>query len=142
MRKGPASLAERAPLDLAGREVVIAGRLASMSRAEASERVAAAGRELAERPSERTVWVVLADDGIPLGEDGAVWGPLDEARRRIEGGQELVLLSEDEFLARLGLAGSGAALRRLYTSVQLGRILDVPARRIAAWVRAGLIRPA
>ena len=143
MRSGRATIASgRAPPDLGGREVVIAGRLASLSRAEAFERIAAAGGVLAERPGERTAWVVLADDEIPLGEDGALSGPLDEARRRIEDGQALELLDEDEFLARLGLTEAGGALQRLYTSAQLARILDVPARRLAAWVRAGLIRPA
>ena len=121
---------------------MIAGRLTALSRAEAFERIAAAGGVLAAQPGERTAWVVLADDEIPLGEDGALSGPLDEARRRIEGGQALELLDEDEFLVRLGLAEAGEALQRLYTSVQLGRILDVPARRLSAWVRAGLIRPA
>ncbi len=142
MGTGRASLAETELPDLAGREVVVVGRLASISRAEAFERIAAAGGSLVEQPGERTAWVVLADDGIPLGEDGALSGPLDEARRRIEGGQALALLSEQEFLARLGLGEPGAALQRLYTSAQLARILDVPARRLAAWVRSGLIRPA
>lgn len=146
MGTGRATLSEHAPLELDGREVVVAGRLAALTRAQAFERITAAGGRLAEHPSERTIWVViaddLADDGVPLGEDGALAGPLDEARRRIEGGQDLVLLSEAEFLARLGLAEARDALRRLYTSAQIGRILDVPARRLAAWIRAGLIRPA
>jgi tetratricopeptide (TPR) repeat protein len=132
-------MAERIP-ELAGREVVLAGRLSSLTRAEAFERVAAAGGRLAEATGERTAWVVLADDGVPLGEDGRLAQPLEEARARIERGQAIALLSEDEFLARLGLAAAEPS-RRLYTSEQLGRILDVPARRLAAWVRAGLVRP-
>ncbi len=141
MGKRRASQAERTPLDLGGREVVIAGRLATLSRAEAFERIASAGGRLAERPGEQTAWLVLADGESPVDEHGALAGPLDEARRRIERGQALELLGEDEFLARLGL-GDASTLQRLYTSAQLGRILDVPPRRLAAWVRAGLIRPA
>jgi len=137
-----ARILDRVVPEIAGREVVIAGRLLSLSRAEAYERVAACGGRLAEHAGEDTAWVVLADDGSPLGEDGRLADPLVEARRRIEAGQAIELLSEDEFLARLGLAEPGAALRRLYTSAQLARILDVPPRRLAAWVRAGLIRPA
>lgn len=133
---------DRVPLDLGGREVVITGRLATLSRAEAFEHVARAGGRLAERPGEHTAWLVLADEESPVDEHGALAGPLDEARLRIEGGQRLELLSEDEFLSRLGLAESGPALRRLYTGAQLARILDVPPRRLAAWVRAGLMRPA
>src|SRR5437867_8342654 len=142
MARGRASTADHATTELAGREVVLVGRLASLSRAEAFERIAAAGGRLADRPGERTAWVVVPDGGVPLNEDGALSGPLDEARRRIEAGQALLVLSEDEFLTRLGLSEPCAPLRRLYTSAQLGRILDVPARRLAAWVRAGLIRPA
>jgi len=128
--------------DLAGREVVVAGRLSALSRAEAFERVAAAGGRLVESPSANTAWLVLADDGLPLAEDGGLSGPLEDARGRIERGQALELLSEDEFLRRLGLAPEGAPLARLYTSAQLARILDVPARRLATWVRTGLVRPA
>lgn len=130
------------PPELRGGEVVIAGHLASLSRAEAFERIAAAGGKLAEQPSERTVWIVVPGDGLPLGDDGALALPLEDARARIEGGQPIEWLSEDEFLERLGLSDPGASARRLYTTSQLARILDVPARRLAAWVRAGLIRPA
>lgn len=128
--------------NLAGREVVVAGRLAALSLAEAFERVAAAGGRLVESPSANTAWLVLADDGLPLAEDGGLSGPLEDARARIERGQALELLSEDEFLRRLGLASESAPLARLYTSAQLARILDVPTRRLAAWVRTGLVRPA
>jgi len=141
MSRGARTL-DRVVPEIAGREVVIAGRLLSLSRAEAYERVAACGGRLAEHPGDDTAWVVVADAGAPLGEDGRLADPLIEARARIERGQALTLLSEDEFLERLGLVEPGAALRRLYTSAQLARILDVPPRALAAWVRAGLIRPA
>ncbi|HEX6882852.1 MAG TPA: tetratricopeptide repeat protein [Planctomycetota bacterium] len=127
---------------LEGREVVVLGRLRACSLAEAHARVAAAGGRLGERIGARTAWVVLADDGVPLGDDGALPGALEEARARVERGEPLEFLGEAEFLQRLGPADGGASLRRLYTSAQLARILDVSPRRIAAWVRAGLIRPA
>jgi tetratricopeptide (TPR) repeat protein len=126
--------------DLTGREVVLAGRLASVSRAEAHERVVAAGGRLADAPGPATAWVVVPDDGVPLGDDGALSSPLEAARARIESGQALELIGEAEFRARLGLAEP--AERRFYTAAQLARILDVPPQRLAAWVRAGLIQPA
>ena len=142
MVTGRASAVDTPKGSLAGREVVLVGPLASLSHAEAFERVAAAGGRMAEEVGERTGWVVVSAAGIPLGEDGALPTVLEDARARMENGQALELLDEDEFLGRLGLSEPAAPLRRLYTSAQLARILDVPARRLAAWVRAGLIRPA
>lgn len=130
------------PPELRGGEVVIAGHLASLSRAEAFERIEAAGGRLTEQPSERTVWIVVPGHGLPLGDDGALPRALEDARARIEAGQRIDWLGEEDFLERLGLAEPGSSTRRLYTTSQLARILDVPARRLAAWVRAGLIRPA
>jgi tetratricopeptide (TPR) repeat protein len=127
--------------DLAGREVVVVGRLSALTRAEAHERLAAAGGALAEALGDRTVWVVLAGGAVPLDANGALTFELEEARARIERGQELELVSEEEFLARLGLAREDEPSTRLYTSSQLARILDLPPRRIQAWVRAGLIKP-
>jgi tetratricopeptide (TPR) repeat protein len=141
MSRARASRVEHEHGELVGREVVLHGRLHAVSRAEAEERIAAAGGRLAEHLGDRTAWLVLADDGLPLDEEGALAAALEDARARIEGGQTLCVLDEEQFLTRLGL-GPDPALRRLYTSAQLARILDVPARRLAAWVRAGLIRPA
>jgi len=118
------------------------GRLRGLPAAETFACVAEAGGRLATELSARTAWVVLADEGTPFGEDGALCSPLEEARARIEAGDDLALLSEDEFLARLGRPVPEPASARLYTSQQLARILDVPPRRLSAWVRAGLIRPA
>jgi len=127
----------------AGLEVVVAGRLATLSRAEAFERVLAAGGRWAEGPGPGTALLVVGGAEAPLGEDGELARPLAEARARIEAGQGLSIVGEDEFLERLGLsAAHEAQLRRLYTSSQLARILDVPARRLRSWVRAGLLRPA
>ena len=132
----PARVAE-----LTGREVVIVGRLSTLTRAEAHERLVAAGGALADALSERTAWVVLAGGAIPLDADGALAWEVEEARARSERGQTLELVSEQEFLARLGLASEREAARRLYTSAQLARILDLAPQRISAWVRAGLIHP-
>jgi len=127
--------------DLAGREVVVVGRLSALTRAEAQERLSAAGGHLAEGLSARTAWVVLAGGAVPLDADGALAWEVEEARTRIERGQPLELVSEEEFLARLGLTVEREMPRRLYTSAQLARILELSPRRIASWVRAGLIHP-
>ncbi len=113
-----------------------------MSPEEALERIAAAGGRIVSSPGTSTAWVVVGGDGLPVGEDGRLFGPLEQARALAETGHPIRILSEEEFLERLGIAERSAHLRALYTTAQLARILDVPERRIHSWVRHGLIRPA
>jgi tetratricopeptide (TPR) repeat protein len=129
-------------VDLVGREVVVLGSPRRLPLADLHDRVAAAGGRIAVELGPRSAWVVLAGDELPLADDGALVGLLEEARRRIEAGEPLELLGEDECLVRLGLGAHARGRERLYTSAQLARILGVPPRRITAWVRAGLIEPA
>jgi len=142
LKRDSTSTGPRVAGPLEGLEVAVLGRLASMSRAEAFERIDAAGGRSVAEPTARTSLLVLGGEEMPLSDDGELTQPLAEARERIEAGSPLELVSEQEFLERLGLGEHGARLRRLYTSAQLARILDVPARRLRSWIRAGLIRPA
>ena len=132
------SLASR---EWSGLEVAIAGSLASLSREEALERLGSNGARLVPFPTERTALLVVGQAGIPLGDDGGLARPLREARAFQERGSPIEIITEEEFLARLGLEEAGAQLRTLYTTAQLARILDIPGQRIQAWVRHGLIRP-
>lgn len=139
--RGPSGPGPVVPGACAGLEVCVAGHLASMSAREARERVEAAGGRLVEAPGAAPGWVVVGDREAPLGADGELTAALREARARIDAGAALEILSEDAWLDRLGLRTHGAELHRLYTTTQLARILDVPARRLRSWVRAGLITP-
>jgi tetratricopeptide (TPR) repeat protein len=127
---------------LEGLELAIAGQLAALSPAEASELVAAAGGRLVSAPTTATAFLVVGAQGVPLSEDGGLGPELEELRSLAAAGHPIPLVSEQEFLERLGLEERGAHLSTLYTSAQLGRILDVPQRRLQSWVRHGLIRPA
>jgi tetratricopeptide (TPR) repeat protein len=124
-----------------GLEVCLVGPFASMSAREAHERVHASGGRVVARPGRAPGWIVLGGGATALGDDGLPAEALREARAQIEAGAPLEILSEDQWLELLGLRTHGAELQRLYTTTQLARILDVPARRLRAWVRAGLIRP-
>lgn len=124
-------------------QVVITGRLASMTHEDAAELVRRHGGEPSRVPTRRTTLVVVGQESWPLPEDGQVGDTLERARRYQREGRPLEILSEQEFLERLRLAGEQAAadLQHLYTTTQLSRILRVPGRRVRAWVRNGLIQP-
>lgn len=126
---------------LEGLAVTITGRLASMSREEAIERVTEAGGTYAQAPREDTALVVYGAGGQPLGEDGRPTQAIEQARRLQAEGAPIRLIPEQEFLDLLGLHEHQADLHRHYTTEQLGRIFGVPVELIRSWVRHGLIRP-
>ena len=128
--------------DIRNKEVAITGRMASMSREEAAQAIREAGGACVESPTERTDLLVVGADGPPLGRDGRVTNSLRRAEELLAAGVGIEILEEEEFISRLGTSGPREELRRLYTSAQLARILDVPVVRIRGWVRAGLIEPA
>ena len=124
------------------REVAFVGKLVSMTRSEAAERVAAAGGRVAREPSATTSYVVVGHAGWPLRADGHPTRALVRAREVKEQSQELSIVSETTFLQLLGLRDKVEDLERLFTTAQLSRILNVPAAQIRAWRRRDLIRPA
>lgn len=128
--------------ELDGATVAITGRLASMTHEEAALRIARAGGRFVTTPTPETDLLVVGEGGPPLGDDGAITQKLARARALLEDGSRLLVVGEDDFLARLGLQEKRADLHRLYTTAQLARILGVPTGDIRSWVRHGLIHPA
>jgi tetratricopeptide (TPR) repeat protein len=88
-------------------------------------------------PLDGTDYLVVGEASRLLTEEGHPSASLSTARALRESGAAIGILSETQFLALLGLE----ELLRLYTTQQLSRILKVPDREIASWVRRGLIRP-
>lgn len=129
---------------LHGKQVAIAGRMASMSRDEAADLIRKCGGEPTREPGRKTAFVVVGQEGWPVGRDGRMTDELERAKALQDEGCRIRVISEQEFLEMLRLAGEHAEdnVRRLYTITQLSRILKMPGRRIRAWVRRGLIRPA
>lgn len=133
--------AERDGRGLRGREVAFAGRLATMTRQEAGARVAAAGGRVVRLPGAATSYLVVGHGGWPLRADGRPSAGMAEARRLKRQRAPLSIVSETTFLQLLGLTEKVEDLQRWFTTAQLSRILEVPARDIRAWMRRRLIRP-
>jgi tetratricopeptide (TPR) repeat protein len=129
---------------LSGKQVAIAGRLASMTRGQAGELIASLGGETTRMPGRRTSFVVVGEEGGTAPAGGRIPQGLARAKELRNEGCALEVLSEQRFLELAGLSGDEAdpEVRRLYTIPQLARILKVPGRTIRLWVRDALIRPA
>jgi len=92
--------------------------------------------------------VELADEGVDLIVVAATaWPPADLEQRlapaaieRLEAGA-VEILTETEWLARLGLLDEDARIRRLYTPAMLADLVGAPIATIRRWHRRGLIRP-
>jgi predicted TPR repeat methyltransferase/DNA-binding transcriptional MerR regulator len=123
--------------DLRGLRVAITGRLASMTRREVEDLIRERGGRPQSAVNRKTDLLVLGAEGLPVTVDGGLSRKLRRARELERDGQGLEIVGEDAFLERLGLEPD----RPLYTTTQLGRILDVPGHRIRAWVRRGLVAP-
>ena len=126
---------------LAGREVSLTGRFASMKRDEAEDLLRRAGARPVRQPGEKTDLVVVGSDGWPLREDGRPTKALERARELQKSGQAIEIVTEEELLADLGLDDRKEAIHRLCTAAELARLLSVPLPQIRALSRAGLIQP-
>jgi tetratricopeptide (TPR) repeat protein len=124
---------------LKGQKVACAGRLASLTRAEIAGLVVAAGGEWFPFVRPQTSMLVVGQAGLPLGQDGRLARDLQKARR-LQETNPITILTEADFLARLGLNSSSTTGQRLST-VELGRVLQVSGARIRSWVRLGLVQP-
>lgn len=129
-------------LSYRGLEVAISGRLASMSRREAIDRLRAAGARWVRAPGPATDVLVVGGGGWPLARDGRPRRVLERARELERAGARLRSIDEERWLGELGLAERESSIRRLCTSAEISRILGVPLARIRGWSRAGLIRAA
>jgi tetratricopeptide (TPR) repeat protein len=126
---------------LHGRKVAVTGRMASLTRDEAASLIAAHGGELTPTLNRHTSFLIVGQEGWPLGEDGALSPKLQKARRLQQQGAALQVLSEEEFLNRLGIGSQAQEIHRVYSTSQLCRLLRVSRGRLQSWVRMGLIQP-
>jgi tetratricopeptide (TPR) repeat protein len=125
---------------LAGKRVALAGRLASMTRPEAAQLIAARGGVVADSVTREPTIVVVGRDGWPLGKDGRLTRKLRRALALVKLGHPIEIVPEEELLARLHCPSG--RLQRHFTLRELATMLSVPAERLNAWLRAGLIAPA
>ncbi|HZN65300.1 MAG TPA: tetratricopeptide repeat protein [Tepidisphaeraceae bacterium] len=130
-----------------GRYVLLSGRLASMTRDEFVEIVEAHGGNFTNGgprgPGAGVALVVVGQKDWPLARDGTLPDVLRRTRvmqRRKHA--RILVLSEEQFLASLGLDQYQESVHRLYTTATLCELLGVAPGRVRAWVKAGLLKPA
>jgi tetratricopeptide (TPR) repeat protein len=122
---------------LKGKRVTLAGRLASMTRAEAAQLISAHGGIYAKTVTRAPTVVVVGREGWPLAKDGRPTRKLRKALALLKQGYNVEIVPEEELLAKLHCPSG--RLQRHFTLRELTHMLDVPAPRLNLWLRAGLI---
>ncbi len=127
---------------LNGAEVAITGRLLSMTRAQAVERLQKAGARHVREPGPTTALLIASEATGHLTADGRLSRSLEQFRELKRQGSGIRLVAETEFLRLLGAQDELADLSRLYTAAQVSRIAEAPLSEVRAWIRKGLLQPA
>jgi tetratricopeptide (TPR) repeat protein len=126
---------------LKDKKVCFTGRLASLTRAQAAAMVRERGGSCASSVSSQTSILVVGQDGWPLQKDGQLTKKLRLARSLAMLGKPIEVLSEDDWLTRLGVTPNQEE-RRLYNTAELSSLLQVPGDRLRKWAEIGLLKPA
>jgi len=128
------------PLD--GKEVALTGRLFSLTRPEAEDRVRRAGGVVVPEPRDRTGLLVAGNASGHLTNDGGIPRNILLFDRLKQRGAPIRLVEEPELLRMVGAKEDLADFSRLYTAEQVSRIADTPLPVVRRWVRKGLLQPA
>jgi tetratricopeptide (TPR) repeat protein len=126
---------------LAGQKVCVIGRFLAMTQADVVEVVRAHGGLVAQFPSEDASLVVVGGDGWPCLRDGSPTPVALRVQELRRGDARIVVLSEEEFFARLGLVEAKKSICRELTVADLSRVLGLRAAQIRRWARLGLVKP-
>ena len=127
---------------LKGAEVSITGRLLSMPRVRAEERLQGAGARPARDPGPSTDLLVAGEGAGHLTTEGAVSRGLILFQKLKSSGSRIRLVGEADLLRLLGADDEITDLARLYTTAQVSRIAGVSPSEVRGWVRRGLLQPA
>lgn len=126
---------------LEGERVAFTGRWASLSRPEALRLIARHGAAFTPQVTRETTLVVVGQARLPVGRSGRLTKNLRRAHRWRQQGAAIAIVDEYELLDRLKVHEPGPGVSRYYTAGQMACVIDVPARRLRAWVRIGLLEP-
>lgn len=127
---------------LVGREVALTGRLVSMDRAEAVQRITQAGGRHVREPGMTTELLVAGQATGHFTPDGGIARNMLRFRELKKQGASIRLVDEAEFLGLIGAEGELADTSRMYTAAQVSRIVDEPLSVVRGWMRRGLLQPA
>jgi tetratricopeptide (TPR) repeat protein len=86
--------------------------------------------------------VVVGSRGPQLSHDGRVMLQLARARRLVQEGYPIAVVSEASWLDSIGFAAAAAGVRGLFTAGQLAETLGISRLAIDRWLDAGLLSPA
>lgn len=125
-----------APNGIAGLRVQVVGKLASIAKRETAPVIKRFGALLFQDATDEVDLIVVGSDEAPAEETWLT----RERKAAVETGK-LSILSETEFLLRLGLLDAEAGERKLYTPAMLAEVLGVSVAEIRRWQRLGLIVP-
>lgn len=126
---------------LSGKTIVITGRLATMSRAQARQTISDLGGTVAARVSTSCDLIVVGSDGWPLRTSGKLTATLEKAERLQKAGTQIQVVTEASFLKLIGLHDSEETIRRTFSIEQLSRMLNISGLRLRRWIKAGLLEP-
>src|SRR5437867_617433 len=121
--------------------VAFTGKLASMTRAEAHQKVLEAQGEPAAGVSRRTSFLVVGMEGWPLLPDGKPSNKLQRAEELQKEGHPLQIISEALFLEAVGVRERKPDLRKTYPMEQVCRLLGLEPRILRRWEQFNLVRP-
>jgi len=126
---------------LEGDQVVLIGRLASMSKRDAARLVREHGGTVVDRPSVAVAWVVVGEAELPLPDPWAAEDWFDDETRGAADAGTLQVITETQLWQRLGLVEEGHDVHRLYTPAMLAELLGIEVSTVRRWHRRGLIKP-
>lgn len=126
---------------LAGERVALAGRFASLPRAEIERLIALHGGRIGAHVGRSTTLLILGEQGWPLGKQGRLSRKLQTARWLQRRGQEIEIISEDAFFRRIGCVPEDGPATRHYSIIDLVRTTGASRARLTNWIAAGLIQP-
>ncbi len=125
---------------LAGQRVAFTGRLLTMRRQDAYQRVREAGGEPVETVSRRTQFLVVGMQGWSMLPDGAISAKLQRAEALRGAGHGIEILSERAFIERLGGKTVVGASGTTCTLAHACRILGVAEETIRRFEQFGLVQ--
>ena len=125
---------------LAGQRVALVGKLAGMSKRQAQQLVRQYGAVAIDRPDGATTIVVVGEDELASGTNGAAADFDPDVRQALEAGT-LTVVNESQFWQQLGLVDRESTGRRLYTPAMLAGLVGESASTIRRWQRHGWLVP-